>query len=45
MKMERSVAKRWYIKFRRRGITQKKVYKIPTVAVDKLRPTRLVKKI
>ena len=28
MKMEHSVPKRWHIKFRRRGITQKKAYNI-----------------
>ena len=28
MKMEQSVPKRWHIKFRRRGITQKKAYNI-----------------
>jgi len=26
MKMEQSVPKRWHLKFRRRGITQKKAY-------------------
>jgi len=37
--------KRRHKKFRRRGITQKKAYKIPTIAVEKMRPTWLVKKI
>jgi len=32
MKMEQSVPKRRYIKFRRRGITQKKAYNIPNTA-------------
>jgi len=31
MKMKQSVPKRRYIKFRRRGITQKKTYKSPSV--------------
>jgi len=33
MKMEHSVPKRRYIKFRRRGITQKKAQKIITIKV------------
>jgi len=32
MKMEQSVPKRRYIKFRRRGITQKKIYNIQNTA-------------
>ena len=32
MKMEQSVPKRWRIKFRSRGITQKKVYDIQNTA-------------
>jgi len=32
MKMEQSVPKRRYIKFRRRGITQKKAYNIQNTA-------------
>jgi hypothetical protein len=31
MKMEQSVPKRWHIKFRRRGITQKKIYSLSNV--------------
>jgi hypothetical protein len=32
MKIERSVLKRWYVKFRHRGITQKKEYSIQNTA-------------
>jgi hypothetical protein len=32
MKMEHSVPKRWHIKFRRRGITQKKTYSMSEIA-------------
>jgi len=32
MKMEQSVPKRWHIKFRRWGITQKKAYNIQNTA-------------
>jgi hypothetical protein len=32
MKMEQSIPKRWYIKFRRRGITQNKAYNIQNKA-------------
>jgi len=32
IKMEKNVPKRWHIKFRRRGITQKKTYNIQNTA-------------
>jgi len=39
MKMEQSVPKRRHIKFRRRGITQKKTYSLPEGDIEKQNKT------
>jgi len=45
MKMEQSVPKRRHIKFRRRGITQKKTYSASTYSVVLVRPLHKPHKI